>query len=303
MNKDNLSYQDVPSPLGGSYSENKLRRLGLPDLGGKSFLDLGCNSGFYCAHAKQMGARRVVGVDIDKAVIAEARRNHPQVEFLDQGWTVLPSGAFDVIIFLSAIHYADDPVALVARLYDLLNPGGLLVLEGGILDIASTWTIDCLIPGWRQVGDRCRHLSSGYLRNHLLASFDWKVHGPSEPRGGDEVARHVVHASKASRGARAASHTVDLVDYVRGLSWSARTIVAKQPAYAYVNALIPGQSDAALVETLLADSAKCELFLDDLAFALAPSQPRPVQFAASVKPDSLAVARNGLRHRGIAVQG
>ncbi len=303
MNKDNLSYQNAGSPLGGSYSENKLRRLGLPDLRGRHFLDLGCNSGFYCAYAKRMGAQRVVGVDVDKAVVAEARSTHPGVEFLDEGWDVLPTGTFDVIILLSAIHYADDPVALIGRLHQLLNPGGLLVLEGGVLDIESAWATDCLVPGWRQVGDRCRHLSAGYLRRHALTSFDWKVHGPSEPRGGDEVARHVVHAVKSSRRERMPFHTVDLVEYARGLSWSANTVVDAQPAHRYLRRLTPGIATVQGVEALIDDDATRELFFDDLAFALAPSQALPVRLAPSVSLRHLASTKAALGRRGLAIDG
>ena len=173
--QENLDYHLAASPLGGSYAENKLRRLALPDLQGKRFLDLGCNSGFFCEQARLLGAAHVVGVDIDKGVIANARKTYPDVEFHDEGWSRLPSGEFDVVIILSAIHYASDPVGVVQAIWDQLATGGLLVIEGGILDPGGQWKTDCLIPGWRQVGDRCRHLSGGYIARHLLASFDWRV--------------------------------------------------------------------------------------------------------------------------------
>lgn len=39
------------------------------DFRGKSVLDLGCNFGFYSFLARQLGARRVLGVDIDPRII------------------------------------------------------------------------------------------------------------------------------------------------------------------------------------------------------------------------------------------
>ncbi|HEX6190508.1 MAG TPA: class I SAM-dependent methyltransferase, partial [Pyrinomonadaceae bacterium] len=98
----NISYQHAPGVKGGSYTENKLQKLNLPPLEGKSFLDLGCNTGFYCNFAKRAGAERAVGVDLDSAVIARARELYPEIEFFDTGWNVLPDGKFDVIICLSA---------------------------------------------------------------------------------------------------------------------------------------------------------------------------------------------------------
>lgn len=43
------------------------------DFKGKTFLDIGCNSGQYCFLAKDRGASRVVGIDTDKKRIAQAR--------------------------------------------------------------------------------------------------------------------------------------------------------------------------------------------------------------------------------------
>jgi SAM-dependent methyltransferase len=274
----NLDYQSATSPLGGSYTENKFRRLQLPALAGKRFLDLGCNNGYYCNYALQAGAAQVTGVDIDKAVIAQARQRYPKVQFFDGGWDAFPDGTFDVVVLLSAIHYAVDPVTVVNTIHQHLASDGLLVLEGGLLDSPGEWHTDCLVPGWRQVGDRCRHLSYGYVRKHLLPAFDWSIVGESEPRGGDDVPRYVIHARKSPLVARHPRHTVNLLEYAQGVAMSAKTVVDAQPAAPYVRALGSGSSGMTpeLLRSVLTNSNWLELFMTDLRFALHPSKTLPV---------------------------
>jgi SAM-dependent methyltransferase len=302
-NSDNLSYQSASSPQGGSYTEKKLARLGLPSLKGLRFLDLGCNSGFYCSHAAGQGACRVVGVDLDADVIRQARVACPTGEFHDGGWEVLPHGPFDVVIILSAIHYARDPVCLVRNIHDRLALGGLLVIEGGLIDSAGHQASDVLVPGWRQVGDRCRHLSYGYLKNHVLTSFNWHVHGPSEPRGGVDVTRFVVHAQKAQLKPRRDFHTIDLLEYAHGLARSSGTIVTAQPAYVYVsrlpaNAAVPKE----LLQSILSQPSMLDAFLTDLTFALEPSKALQIELRPTLTPALLNTVVEGLRTRGFSVK-
>ena len=302
--KTNLDYQGAVSPLGGSYTANKFRRLSLPDLSGKAFLDLGCNAGYYCDFASRSGARRVVGVDSDRAVISRAREQLPNIEFHDGGWdNDFPVGPFDVVTLLSAIHYAADPVTVIAKVYRELVPGGLLVLEGGVIDPTGMQNSDVLVPGWRKVGDRCRHLSHGYLRNHLLVNFDWRVVGDSEPRGGDDVARYVIHARKAAPQTRAASHTLDLKEYSAGIALSAETVVDAQPASAYLRnwqGKVTNHVD--ILEQTLKDAVLLDKFVTDLAFALEPSKGLPIDVLPTMTPDLIARVLAQLAMRGFMVR-
>lgn len=300
---NNISYQNATSPLGGSYTEKKLARLGLPSLVGLSFLDLGCNSGFYCCHAAAQGASRVVGVDVDPPVIVQARAACPQGEFHDEGWERLPKGPFDIVIMLSAIHYAEDPVGLIQQVYDRLAPDGLLIIEGGLIDPEGFQESDILVPGWREVGDRCRHLSLGYLEHHVLSSFSFNVFGLSEPRGGDEVTRHVVHARKSLPRPQRSFHVLDLLEFFQGLAGSAGTIIDAQPAHEYVKRLPPNQPvPLELLESILAEPRLRELFITDLAFALEPSRNLPVHIRPTVSPVILNEIVNGLRGYGLSIQ-
>ena len=278
VEKHNISYQYAPAVKGGSYTENKLQKLDLPPLLGRNFLDLGCNTGFYCNFAKRAGAKRAVGVDLDCNVIARARELYPDIEFFDTGWDNFPEGKFDVIICLSAIHYASDPIKLVGDIKSHLSDDGVFIVEGGLIDVDAKFKTDILIPGWRKVGDRCRHLSRGFAEGHLLREFDWKVVGQSEPRGGDNVPRYVIHA-RPSTGARSTTverncYQLDLLEYCEGLALSAETIVPSMPSYDYVSRL--GQCSnitSAHVKSVLSSDTDFQIFVEDLLFAIGDGGP------------------------------
>lgn len=127
-----MAYQSFPWENGDSESQEKLARLYLPSLAGKSVLDVGCNAGFFCGFASFSGAKKVVGVDVNPDFVATARELFPTCEFKCANWLDLDETKYDVILFLSAIHYAPDQQAMLDFLMAHLNPGGLLVLEIGV---------------------------------------------------------------------------------------------------------------------------------------------------------------------------
>jgi len=58
---------------GTTESKQRLRFLNTEEIKGKTVLDIGCNSGFYCLWAKKNGANRVVGIDIFEKRIKQAQ--------------------------------------------------------------------------------------------------------------------------------------------------------------------------------------------------------------------------------------
>jgi SAM-dependent methyltransferase len=298
----NIGYQAAVSPLGGSYTDNKLKRLQLPSLRGKRFLDLGCNTGHYCRLALDAGASRVVGVDSDANVIAKARADSPRIEYRDTGWDDFPPGEFDVVIFLSAIHYAKDPCTVVDNIRRQLAAGGLLVIEGGLIFAGGHRTTDTLLPSWRKVGDRCRHLSAGYVRNHLLRSFAWSVIGPSEPRGGDLVPRHVIHAQPAPEAPRTSNFSLDVLEYFDAVRLSSPTIVEAQRSCNYVRAAgTLSTVDESGVRAVLATEEDFNAFISDIAFAVEGAQPLPLRLAPTLSAPMLDRIRAALAVRGVTL--
>lgn len=180
-------YQTFPGIAGDSRSLDKLRALGLPSLQGKSFLDVGCNEGFFCGYARFSGATRAVGLDKSREFIERARNRFPACEFLSQGWEQLPEGPFDVILLASALHYADDQPALLKALVERLAPDGVLVVEMGIVSSKDA--------KWVKVkrGIDERYFPTMGMVRSVLDDYAWKWMGPSIAQDGDPVSRHVIH--------------------------------------------------------------------------------------------------------------
>lgn len=183
-------YQSFPGAPGDSLTLDKLKKLSLPEQEGGSFLDVGCNEGFFCGFAKFQGAARSVGIDHSVGFIDRARRRFPDCEFHAQGWDRLPEGPFDVILLASALHYAKDQVELLHRLLGLLSQDGVLVLEIGI--------VTSKISEWVKVkrGNDERLFPTMPKLREVLVDYAWKWMGPSVGQAGDPIARHVLHIAR-----------------------------------------------------------------------------------------------------------
>lgn len=295
----NLSYQYHDGVAGGSDSLRKLAAIRLPKLAGLRFLDLGCNAGFFCGFAIENGAGRVVGVETSKKVAELARARHPNAEIFDAGWDVFPDGLFDVVICLSAIHYAEDVKGLLDAVHRHLSEDGLLVLEGGLVDENIYSVTDLPVPCWREVGDRVRHMSTRFLKNHALVNFDWEVVGSSIQQGGDPIERHVIHARKRTVSERkTASFTLCPAEFARAAAASAPTIQSNQRSYDYVKALGAGPLSKRRIGDILAESVARDAFVDDICYVLR-GQGDVVEVAASLGEAFAEAIVDRLRVRGI----
>ncbi len=183
-------YQSFPGTTGDSRTLDKLKALALPEMAGRTFLDVGCNEGFFCGYARYQGAARSVGVDASGPFVERARARFPDCEFHHGSWDVLPAGPFDTILLASALHYASDQEALIHRLAAELTPDGVLVLEMGIVSSRDN--------AWIQVrrGIDERAFPSMAKLREVLTGYAWKWMGPSVQQGGDPVRRHVVHVRR-----------------------------------------------------------------------------------------------------------
>ncbi|HEY5833556.1 class I SAM-dependent DNA methyltransferase [Streptomyces sp.] len=132
---------------------------------GSRVLDLGCGTGTPTARQLTDAGLRVTGVDLSSGMLARARENVPEAEFLradiadlaDGG--PLAAGGFDAaaaFFSLLMLPKAEIPFAL-GSIRDLLRPGGLLALSMVEADLDDT-----PIPF---LGNTIR--VSGYLRDEL----------------------------------------------------------------------------------------------------------------------------------------
>ncbi|HJQ74971.1 MAG TPA: class I SAM-dependent methyltransferase [Gaiellaceae bacterium] len=125
-----------------------LRKHGLgPET---TFVDLGCGTGLLAAAAAPE-ARRVVGVDVSPAMLEIARGRSEAVEWVEAGFlTYEHEGESPQLVHSrNALHHLPDfwkGVAL-ARIHDLLAPGGVLVLRDLVYDFEPA-EADLRIEEW-----------------------------------------------------------------------------------------------------------------------------------------------------------
>ena len=188
-----MAYQSLDGAKGSSNSPEKLIKLRLPDMRGRSFLDIGCNSGFFPQWALANGAAHTVGIDANPEVIAVARERDAVTRYIQGNWyDALESldERFDVILHSSAFHYVTDQPRFLKLVHNLLTDGGVFVLEAGV--------IAAPLPRYeivRRPKSYTRHLTRPLL-NKLLEDFGVREYGQSVLQGGDPVPRYVFHCSK-----------------------------------------------------------------------------------------------------------
>lgn len=94
-------------------------------VAGSRVLDVGCGSGEFLLALDGVGAR-VAGVDPAPAMLSRARMLVPSADLRPAGAESLPwpDGAFDVVMAVNALQFADDPVAALRELARVTAPGG-----------------------------------------------------------------------------------------------------------------------------------------------------------------------------------
>jgi ubiquinone/menaquinone biosynthesis C-methylase UbiE len=122
---------------------------------GSRVVDVGCGPGRITAHLAELGLD-VHGIDLSPAMVAEARRRHPELDFEVGDLQRLPIGdgvLGGVVAWYSLIHAPPERLPLVlSELHRVLAPGGWLVTAF-------------------QVGDERRHIEHGYGHDVSLHAY------------------------------------------------------------------------------------------------------------------------------------
>ncbi len=140
--------------------------LGMPNLQGKSFLDIGCGSGLSSLAAWQAGAARVVSFDVDPASVRTTLRLRE-----DQGsppnWSVAEGSILDpaflasvepadIVYSWGVLHHTGEMWTAVRNAASFLRPGSLFYI-GLYVTTART-------PYWIQVKHRYNRASTAVKR-------------------------------------------------------------------------------------------------------------------------------------------
>ncbi|HBO43491.1 MAG TPA: hypothetical protein DD670_06085, partial [Planctomycetaceae bacterium] len=130
-------------------AEDRLTEILRETTSGLNVLDLACGNGRWLSRF-QPGS--YVGVDLNGAMLAEARKRYPDARFVQADMTKvpLPDGGFDGVVSLfGAMGHLSVPgqQAMIGEVWRLLRPGGLAVLTNG--NLWSPFSLPTTISGGR----------------------------------------------------------------------------------------------------------------------------------------------------------
>jgi SAM-dependent methyltransferase len=188
---------DAKAALDVESALDFLRRHGLgPET---TLVDLGCGTGLLAA-AAAAEARRVVGVDVSPAMLEVARARSEDVDWVQAGFLTYEHVGDPPRLVYSrhALHHLPDfwkGVAL-ARVQDLLAPGGVLVLHDLVYDFPPD-EADARIEAWLESASATP--AEGWTRRELeehvrdeYSTFTWLVEPLLHNAGFETLERHVV---------------------------------------------------------------------------------------------------------------
>lgn len=109
----------------------------LPDLKGKTFLDIGCGSGLHSLAALVLGAKEVVAFDIDAESVSTTRTMLTEYA-PEMNWCVTQEdvlelspaevGKFDIVYSWGVLHHTGDMWRAIERAGEFAKSGGELAL-------------------------------------------------------------------------------------------------------------------------------------------------------------------------------
>jgi SAM-dependent methyltransferase len=122
------AYEETMAPSLRPVAAEVVRRAGL--RAGERVIDVGTGTGTAAGMASGHG-RRVTGVDAAAGMLDLARAKAPEVSFIEADFSSIPAadGAFDVVLAVHALLFADDRVAALREWLRVAAPRGRLSLS------------------------------------------------------------------------------------------------------------------------------------------------------------------------------
>ena len=128
-------YAKMPRSRDGLRAAGEWHRLKplFPPLGGKTLLDLGCGYGWHCKFAAEQGAAQVLGIDVSRRMIEEARKRNGDhgiaYRVCGIGDYEYPENMWDCVVSNLALHYIADLENVFQKAYRTLKPGGVFLFN------------------------------------------------------------------------------------------------------------------------------------------------------------------------------
>ena len=116
--------------------QSLIELIGEDQINGSSFFDIGSGSGIFALAARQLGAKKVVGIDISQESVDAALMNVKKFGISDVAFyrqsifdeIVGHLGKFDVVYSWGVLHHTGDMYKAIQRSMELVGDNGLLVL-------------------------------------------------------------------------------------------------------------------------------------------------------------------------------
>lgn len=126
-------HMTVPEYQFAEFSDPKWKQFQFPeDMTGKTFLDIGCNAGWFMEKAQKQGAK-VYGIDIDWHLLDIALDRVPEAEVALKKIEEFEAGMqFDYILCSSAFHFFTDHDNVLAKIAELTK--GYFILEVPVME-------------------------------------------------------------------------------------------------------------------------------------------------------------------------
>jgi len=100
---------------------------------GQAVLDVACGTGVVAREAadRQRGQGRVVGLDLNEAMLVVARRLRPDIEWLQGDAAALPfdDDAYDVVLCQAALMFFPGPAVALREMARVVKPGGTVAVQ------------------------------------------------------------------------------------------------------------------------------------------------------------------------------
>lgn len=144
------------------------------DLSGRSVIDIGCGSGLFSIAALSLGARLVIGIDLDPVCIETSRKNLRRFgnavparwdSIMFKTGSILEwsdyTGSYDVVYSWGVLHHTGD-------MYKACTQAARLVADGGLL-VLAIYNKHFTSPIWKWI--KKTYVHSPYIIKALMIAF------------------------------------------------------------------------------------------------------------------------------------